>query len=225
MFYRLSPSLVLRSHGSPYWPRPEERVLSLRAAAVFPPGHATTRLCLELLKETMTAGAPASLLDVGCGSGVLLLAGAALGAPFCLGADLSRAATRTSWENARQNGLGGAVQVVQGSTECLKGAFELILANLPFTVQMDKVTEFSRLLAPDGALILSGFKDTQEAELWPLYAARGWSLKRRLLKDEWVAELPPEKSYTWVAWLLNRQVQENPGDNFSGRSIYISPDL
>ena len=204
MFYRLSPSVVMRSPWHPYLGRPGERGLVLKTSSVFPPGLPTTRLCLDLLKETGAPGPRTRLLDLGCGSGVLLLAGAALGAPFCLGADLSRAATRVSLANARQNGLAGAVQVVRGSTECLKGAFELILANLPFTVQVDKVTELSRLLAPDGALILSGFKDTQEPELWPLYAARGWSLNRRLTKDEWVPELPPEKSYTWVAWLLNR---------------------
>ncbi len=204
MFNRLSPQLVLRSPWRPYRPRPGERVLVLAAASTFPPGHPTTRLCLDLLKETGASGARARLLDMGCGSGVLMLAGAALGVPFCLGADLSRQATRTSLANARQNGLAGAAQVVQGSTECLKGTFELILANLPFTVQMDKAAEFSRLLAPDGALILSGFKDTQEPELWPLYEARGWSLNRRLFRDEWVPDLPPEKSYTWVAWLLSR---------------------
>lgn len=204
MFYRLSPSLVLRSARRPYWPRRQERVLSLRTSAVFPAGHPTTRLCLDLLKETGASGSRARLLDMGCGSGVLMLAGAALGVPFCLGADLSRQATHASLANARQNGLAGAAQVVRGSTECLKGSFEVILANLPFTVQMDKAAEFSRLLAPDGALILSGFKDTQEPELWPLYEARGWSLNRRLFRDEWVPDLPPEKSYTWVAWLLKR---------------------
>ena len=92
-----------------------------------------------------------------------MLAGAALGAGFCLGVDLSRAAVRLARENARENGLAAAVRLVQGSTECLRGPFDLVLANLRWPVQMAKVTELDRLTAPSGALILSGFRDVQEA--------------------------------------------------------------
>ena len=80
MFNRLSPQLVLRSRWRPYRPRPGERVLVLTTGSVFPPGHPATRLCLELLVETLAAAPCPQLLDVGCGSGVLLLAGVAAGA-------------------------------------------------------------------------------------------------------------------------------------------------
>ena len=107
----------------------------LRTPKAFPPGHHTTWLSLELLKEALAAGPAARLLDVGCGSGVLMLAGAALGAGFCVGVDLSRAAVRLSRDNARENGLAAVVHLVQGSTECLRGPFGLVLANLPWPVQ------------------------------------------------------------------------------------------
>jgi len=205
MLCRLTPSLVLCSPWRPYWPKPRERVLRLKAAGVFPPGHPSTRLCLDLLKDTLVAEPRGPLLDVGCGSGVLMLAAAALGVRRCVGVDLSRQAARLSKDNARQNLLGGAVQVAQGSTECLKGTFPVILANLPWAVQLEKVLELCRLAAPGGVLILSGFKDTQEEALKAGYEAQGWFFSRRLTQDEWVPDLPPEKSYTWVAWLLKRQ--------------------
>jgi hypothetical protein len=69
---------------------------------------------------------------------------------------------------------------------------------------MGKVEEFTRLAAPDSRLILSGFKDTQEEELRARYEAAGWTLRRRLTRDEWVIEVPPELSFTWVAWRLRR---------------------
>jgi ribosomal protein L11 methyltransferase len=142
---------------------------------------------------------------VGCGSGILALAGAALGAAFCVGVDLSWPAARLSRENAGENRLAGAVQVLRGSTECLGGLFQALVANLPPGVQLDKTAEFTRLAAPDGILILSGFKDTQEEPLDRPYREAGWFLSRRLTKDEWVIDLPPEQSFTWVAWLLERR--------------------
>jgi ribosomal protein L11 methyltransferase len=204
MFYRLSSGLVLRSRWRPYRPRPGERELVLTAASVFPPSHPTTRLCLELLTETLAGGPCPRLLDVGCGSGVLLLAGVAAGARVGVGLDLSGRAAATTRDNARANGLAAAIQVIRGSTESLRGAFPVMVANLPWAVQMDKVAEFTRLAAPDCRLILSGFKDTQEDELRSRYQQAGWALEHRRTRDEWVIELPPELSYTWVAWRLRR---------------------
>ena len=179
-------------------------MLVLAAASTFPPGHSTTRLCLELLAETLAKEPCPQLLDVGCGSGVLLLAGVAAGARVGVGLDLSLRAVSTTRNNARANGLATAVQVVRGSTECLRGPFGMMVANLPWAVQMDKVAEFTRLAAPETCLILSGFKDTQEEELRGRYESAGWVLENRLTRDEWVIELPPEKSYTWVAWRFRR---------------------
>lgn len=202
MFYRLSPDLVLRSRWRPYWARPGERVLVLRTPKAFPPGHPTSRLSLELLTEALASQACQRLLDVGCGSGVLMLAGAALGAALCLGVDLSGEAVRLCRENARENSLAAAVRLVQGSTECLRGPFGVIVANLPWPVQAAKTAELDRLAVPAGTLILSGFRDVQEPELLASYQERGWSLKRRLSQEEWAIELPPDRSFTWVGWLL-----------------------
>ncbi len=211
MFHRLSPQLVLRTRWRPHLPRPGERVLRLSASGVFPPGHPTTRLCLELLGEVLSAGSCRWLLDVGCGSGVLLLAAAALGVNFSLGVDLSRQAVRRSRQNALDNGLTAALSLVQGSTECLRGPFAVVVANLPWPVQLAKVAELHRLAAKPGALVLSGFKDTQEAELLARYRELGWSLQKRLTRDRWAIELPPEGSYTWVAWLLNTSLPVSVG--------------
>jgi ribosomal protein L11 methyltransferase len=208
MFYRLAPNLVVRSRWRLHRTRAGERVLVLRAGSVFPPSHPTTRLCLEILTGTLAAAPSPRFLDVGCGSGVLLLAGAASGAGLGVGVDLSGAAAATTRDNARANGLAGQVEVVRGSTEALRGTFDLLVGNLPWAVQMDKVAEFTRLAAPNARLILSGFKDTQEDDLLAGYQRQGWVLEQRSVRDEWVIELPPEKSYTWVAWRLRRGVRD-----------------
>lgn len=200
MFYRLSDTLALRSSWRPYSPRDRERVLVIKSAEAFPPSHPTTRLCLDLLREVLERRPIGSLADVGCGTGILALAGAALGIPRVVGVDILMKAARAARNNARVNGLAQAVRIMQGSTECLKGPFDLVIANLPWEVQMDKVFELHRLAG--GLLILSGFRDNQEAALRESYRQLGWSLARRLVKDFWHPELPPDISFTWVAWLL-----------------------
>jgi ribosomal protein L11 methyltransferase len=204
MFYRLLPNLVVRSRWRPYRPRPGERVLVLATTSVFPPSHPTTRLCLELMVETLATAPGPRLLDVGCGSGVLLLTGVAAGAGFGVGVDLAGPAVATTRDNARANDLSGQVKVVRGSTEGLRGPFDLLLGNLPWGVQMEKVREFTRLAGADACLILSGFKDTQEEDLQAGYQQAGWILEGRRTRDEWVGALPPEHSFTWVAWRLKR---------------------
>jgi ribosomal protein L11 methyltransferase len=211
MFYRLSQTLALRSRWQPYRPKPRERVLVVKSGEAFPPSHPTTRLCLELLSEALAARPAGSLADVGCGTGILAVAGAALGVPRVVGVDIARRAVRVSRDNARVNGLARTIRIVQGSSECLRGPFDLVMANLPWEVQMDKVPELDRLAGAHGCLILSGFRDNQEEPLRERYRELGWQPDRRLVKDFCHPELPPDISFTWVAWRLT------PGDQVTSK--------
>ena len=83
------------------------QILHVSSGEAFPPGHPTTRLCLDLLREALAAASVQSLLDVGCGAGLLSLAAAALGVPRVVGVDISQAAVQVTRENARDNGLAG----------------------------------------------------------------------------------------------------------------------
>ncbi|OGP72113.1 MAG: hypothetical protein A2Y80_06765 [Deltaproteobacteria bacterium RBG_13_58_19] len=209
MFYRLAPHLALRSSWRPYRAKPQEQVLILRGGPAFPPAHPTTRLSLDLLKEALTARPVIRLLDLGCGSGILALAAAALGVSRVVGVDLSWQALRVSRTNAEKNGLTEAVGWVKGSTESLRGPFQVIVANLPWAVHREKVGELDRLADSDGTLILSGFRDTQEEALLHSYQKRGWGRTGRCTRDEWLPELPPERSFTWVAWSLARRPERS----------------
>jgi ribosomal protein L11 methyltransferase len=204
MFHRLTSELVIRSPWRPFRARHGERSLVLEGRSVFPPSHPTTHLCLDLMKKAMASRPGAYILDVGCGSGILALAALALGAPRAVAVDLSGRAVRQTRKNAARNGLLPRLEVVKGSTECLRGTFGLILANLPWGVHLEKVEDLCRLAGPDGALIIAGFKDTQTEPLLTSYQARGWSVLEHRSRDSWAPEPPPELSYTWVAWLLVR---------------------
>jgi ribosomal protein L11 methyltransferase len=204
--YRLSPRVVLCTRWEAQGAEPSDQVLRVRRGEAFPLGHPTTRLCLDLLREALAASAVHRLLDVGCGTGLLGLAAAALGVTRVVGVDIAQGAAQVTRENARENSLAGVLRVVQGSTECLKGPFDLVVANLPWEVQMEKIAELDRLAAPRGRLILSGFRDNQEDLLLEGYQRRGWSLSRRFIWDFQHPGLPPDISFTWVAWLLGRGI-------------------
>ena len=204
MVHRLTPELVIRSPWRPFRPRHSEQCLVLSGKSVFPPTHATTHLCLDLLKIAMASRPLEPVLDVGCGSGILALAALALGAYTAVGVDISGRAVRRTRDNAERNGLLPRLRLVQGSTECLRGPFGLILANLPWGIHLDKIEEFCRLAGPEGSLVLGGFKDTQVEPLLTGYQAHGWFVLEHRSRDAWAPEPPPELSYTWVAWLLQR---------------------
>jgi ribosomal protein L11 methyltransferase len=174
----------------------------VQSGGTFPLGHPTTRLCLDLLGPALAAGPASRLLDVGCGAGVLSLAAAALGVPQVVGVDIALQAARITRDNARHNGLAAAISVAQGSTECLKGAFDLVLANLPWEVQLAKVPELQRLTRSGGFLILSGFRDNQEDLLRTRYRRLGRVLRQRAVWSFQHPELPPGLSFNWVAWWL-----------------------
>jgi ribosomal protein L11 methylase PrmA len=111
---------------------------------------------------------------------------------------------RQTRQNAVRNGLLPRLSLVKGSTECLRETFGLILANLPWGVHLEKVDELCRLAEAVGALVIAGFKDTQTEPLLTSYQERGWSIRAQRSRDSWAPEPPPELSYTWVAWLLER---------------------
>lgn len=202
MYLRLTPQAAVCSAWHPCRPRPGREVLRIRYSRTFPISHPSTRLCLELLSLACQERRFASLLDVGCGSGVLALTGAMLGVPFNVGCDLAAAAIRVSRENAGRHQLTRQVFWFQGSTEALKPGFQLIVANLPIQVQFAKQEELSRLAHPQGGIILAGFRDTSEEELAAYYLSHGWRLQHRLTRDLWELELPADKSFTWVGLYL-----------------------
>jgi SAM-dependent methyltransferase len=159
MYLRLTPQTAICSPWHPCWPRRGQNLWRIYYSRTFPIHHPSTRLCLDLLILACREQNFASLLDVGCGSGILALAGALLGAPFCVGCDVSPAAMKVSRDNARRLHLAREAAWMQGSTEALGSSFDLVVANLPFQMQLAKSAELVRLSRR--GIILSGFKDTE----------------------------------------------------------------
>jgi ribosomal protein L11 methyltransferase len=143
-----------------------------------------------------------NLLDVGCGSGALALAGLKLGAESAVGIDLSTRALITSRANAQLNDLEGRLFLVRGSTEAVAGDFDMVVANLPMVVLEDKLEDLARLGGGRGMLILSGFQDVDKHILIKQMDRHHLRARQWLSGDLTFFGVPPSGSFTWMAVLV-----------------------
>ncbi len=183
---RIGEHFVVKPDWEPYAPVPGDIVLELEPGMAFGTGsHQTTRLCLQLL-ERHFAGGPA--LDLGCGSGILAIAAALLGAEPVLGVDIDAQAVAVAAENARRNHVAELVNFRQGDLAAgLSGSFTLVVANIVADVILRLAPELPFLLAPGGVFIASGIIAERADELEAALAAVPLTLLERLTDGAWVA--------------------------------------
>jgi len=141
--------------------------------------HATTTRCLQLLAEAATPirslGKPWSLLDLGCGSGILALAAETLGARKVLGCDFDPACVRISKENAKLNKLTISrflkADVLQWKASEMGGAHDIVTANLYSTVLTAAAPMIIKAIKPGGVLILSGILTVEEKAILKTFSS------------------------------------------------------
>ena len=167
----------------PPWDRPvlspPDIPIILEPGLAFGTGkHATTRHCLGFIEELLSQRkmVPRGFLDVGCGSGILAIAGKKLGAERVVGLDLDPDAVQTARNNLKLNRLSRGVLLVVGPPQCCRGPFDLIAANLTAPVLAECGTEFRRLLSPGGFCILSGMLDTEKPRVARVFQKLGFHL-------------------------------------------------
>ena len=153
----------------PSWheaPDPEAIVLVLDPGRAFGTGsHPTTRLCLEWLERTVTPGA--SLLDYGCGSGILAIAAAKLGAGEVLGVDIDRQAVAAATANAEHNAVSARFADAAGE---IAGRFDIVVANILSNPLKALAPAICAHVRPGGKLALSGILEEQAGDLIAAYA-------------------------------------------------------
>ncbi len=168
--------------------------------------HPTTQLCLELIEKVIMGHGEwkmgkainhdtFSIIDVGCGSGILSIAALELGADFALGVDIDEASVKASRENADANGIpDDQFAIGLGSvTEVLAGRFKvrqapLVLANIlaPIIIRLFDMG-LADLVSPGGTLILSGILAEQAEGVVSSAESHGLKLAEKRQIGDWVA--------------------------------------
>ena len=129
--------------------------------------HPTTRLCLQWLERHLPAGA--TVIDYGCGSGILAIAAARLGAASVVGVDIDPQALVATRDNAARN----RVEVeVRASSDARPAPAGVVVANILSSPLKLLAPVLVDLVAPGGALVLSGVLERQVDEVSAAYAPR-----------------------------------------------------
>ena len=143
--------------------------------------HATTRLALQALQSIDIKGR--TVLDIGCGSGVLAIAAVSLGARSAVGIDIDPDALANAIENADLNDVTNAVGFEERDFRDLSSPADIVLANLTGRLLEQSAPKLAELVNPGGYLIVSGFMESEEAVLPAL--ERFLMLQKVDREDEW----------------------------------------
>jgi len=195
----------------PAWmesPEPSRIAIKIDPGMAFGTGtHPTTQLCLELMENVFDQGRktkdegknsiyspPSSIIDIGCGSGILSIAAIKLGAKSVIGVDIDEESVKNSRENADTNEVGEELILGVGSVnEILEGKFPfkkapLVVANIlaPVIIRLFDVG-LAELIEDHGAIVLSGILQEQEENVVKAGQAKGLRLNERRQIGDWVA--------------------------------------
>ena len=130
--------------------------------------HPTTRLCLQWLASDLAAGE--SVLDYGCGSGILAIAAARLGAGTVVGTDVDPQAIAASIANARANGVDAEFVLPESLAARGRGAFDVVVANILTNPLRLLAPALAARVRPGGRIVLSGILEAQADEVVAIYA-------------------------------------------------------
>jgi ribosomal protein L11 methyltransferase len=166
-------------------------VIRLDPGMAFGTGqHETTRMCLEALERAVAPGD--TVLDLGCGSGILAIAAARLGASEVVALDVDQDAARITAENALLNRVDGLVRVATGSlgerwpfAEPPERRFDIVVANILARVIVELAPDISSILRRGGRLIASGIIAAREAELRVACNDNGLTIDRVRTGGDW----------------------------------------
>jgi ribosomal protein L11 methyltransferase len=185
---RIGKRLVIKPTWEAFSPRSDDRVIEIDPGMAFGTGtHGTTLLCLETIAELFESDTPpASLLDVGTGSGILALGAAALGCQRILACDIDDEACRVARQNIAANNYSGQIEVTSQPLEQLSGQFDLVVANILAEENVRLGRALLDRLAPGGHLILSGILKEKEAFVRQGFAQYPLRVLPTRYHDDWI---------------------------------------
>lgn len=149
--------------------------------------HETTRLCIKMLENLFTKRKIKKVLDIGCGSGILSVCAAFLGAEKVIGIDLDSSIINEANLNASKNGISEKTDFTTSSIRDIQSIFDLICANILLKTINSLRLDIVNKLNNDGVFLASGIKANQKTEAVQMFQELGLILIDEHSERDWIA--------------------------------------
>ena len=192
--FNVGSRLTIKPSWESVQPESGRKILEIDPASSFGTGqHHTTKMVMELLETVIHGGE--KQLDLGCGSGILSIAGLLLGAEEAVMVDVFENAVNTASENVRKNGFpDSAFRAYRGNIiddaalrETIGGGFDVVTANIVADVIIAMSGLFGEFMKEDGTLVVSGIIDERLGEVMTALEAAGFERKDGKNAEGWNA--------------------------------------
>lgn len=183
--FKAGKKIVIKPSWEEYEAKQGELVLEMDPGAAFGTGsHETTKMCICLLEEFI--GKDSTVIDVGCGTGVLAMCASLLGAKDVCAIDLDPAAVTVAKKNASEGNFN--IKCVQGNLlEGDFGACDVVVANIIANAVMALAPAARKHLNENGVYITSGIINERADEVQSAIAANGFTLIKKMTQGSWTA--------------------------------------
>ncbi|GIW46588.1 MAG: hypothetical protein KatS3mg078_0465 [Deltaproteobacteria bacterium] len=168
-------------------PEGKEVFIEIGAGSSFGLEHRTTRLCIRGIEEVFRERKIRTVLDLGCGSGILSISAAAMGAEKIVAIDIDRVAAEEARRNVELNNMGSKIHVICGSIYDIEERFELVVANIATDDLLFMSERIKGSVEPGGVLLVSGISDLNKKKAVSRFYDMGFRLNRSFEEEGWVA--------------------------------------